>query len=157
MRFSLLGQISIAMLLLIGAESNLKAQTTVSGGLTGTVIDPSNHFVPGANVELRDNAKGTLQSTKTDAEGAYTFSFLLPGSYTLKVSHPGFATEIVPVNVLLGPPGTLHAKMAIAPISTTIQVKASTPLINTDNGDISTTMTEQQVSEIPNPGNDLTY
>ena len=157
MRFSLLGPIFITLLLLVGAASNLKAQTTASGGLTGTVTDPSDHVVAGASVELKNDAKGTLQSTQADAEGAYVFSFLLPGSYTLKVSHPGFTTEIVPVNVLLGPPGTLHVKMVLAPVSTTIQVKTGPPLINTDNGDASTTTTEWQVSQIPNPGNDLTY
>ena len=160
MKSWLLGRVFIAQLLFIATAAvtpNLIAQTTASGGLTGTVTDPSEHFVPGATVELKDNAKGTLQSTKTDTEGAYVFSFLLPGSYSIKVSHPGFTTETVPVNVLLGPPVTLHVKLVIAPVATTIQVKTSAPLINTDNGDASTTFTERQVSEIPNPGNDLTY
>nr|UXE44499.1 hypothetical protein Hi04_10k_c2476_00013 [uncultured bacterium] len=157
MKSSFIGRVVITSLLFVVLTSNLTAQTTASGGLTGTVADPSNHLVPGAIVELKDNAKGTLQSTKTDAEGAYVFSFLLPGSYTLKVSYPGFTTDAVPVNVLLGPPGTLHVKLAIAPVATTIQVKTRAPLINTDNGDASTTFTERQVSEIPNPGNDLTY
>src|ERR1700730_12622072 len=157
MRFNLLGLSVISLALLVAFESNLHAQTTNSGGLAGTVTDPSDHFVPGATLELKDSAKGTLQSTKTDAEGAYVFSFLLPGSYTLRVSHPGFTAEIVPVDVLLGPPGTLHVEMAIAAVATTITVNASAPLINMDNGDASTTITERQVSEIPNPGNDLTY
>ena len=152
-----IGRVVTTSLLFLVATSNLIAQTTASGSLTGTVMDPSDHFVPGAIVELKDNAKGTPQSTKTDAEGAYQFSFLLPGSYTLKVSHPGFTTETIPVNVLLGPPVTLHVKLVIAPVATTIQVKTSALLINTDNGDASTTITERQVSDIPNPGNDLTY
>jgi len=160
MKSWLQGRVVISQLLLIAVTAvtpNLTAQTTASGGLTGTVTDPSDHFVPGAIVELKDNAKGTPQSTKTDAEGAYLFSFLLPGSYTLKVSHAGFTTETIPVNVLLGPPVTLHVKLVIAPVATTIQVKTSALLINTDNGDASTTITERQVSDIPNPGNDLTY
>src|SRR5215469_10982772 len=157
MKSRLLSQIVISQLLFIATASNVESQTTASGGLTGTVTDPSEHVIPGANVELRDNAKGTLQSTKTDTEGAYLFSFLLPGSYTLKVSHPVFTTETIPVSVLLGPPVTLHVKLVIVPVATTIQVKTRTPLINTDNGDASTTFTERQVSEIPNPGNDLTY
>ena len=157
MKSWLQGRVVIAQILFIAVTSNLNAQTTSSGGLTGTVTDPSEHVIPGTNVELRDNAKGTLQSIKTNAEGSYLFSFLLPGSYTLKVSHPGFTTETIPVSVLLGPPVTLHVKLVIAPVATTIQVKTSAPLINTDNGDASTTITERQVSEIPNPGNDLTY
>src|SRR5215469_15877098 len=157
LKSSLLCWIVLSQLFFIVAATTVNAQTIASGGLTGTVTDQGDQFVPGAIVELKDNAKGALQSTKTDAEGAYVFSFLLPGSYTLRVSHPGFTTEVVPVNVLLGPPGTLHVKMAISPVFTTIQVNASALLINTNNGDASTTMTERQVSEIPNPGNDLTY
>jgi hypothetical protein len=157
MKSWLLGRLVIAPILFIVVTSNLIAQTTASGGLTGTVTDPSDQFVPGATVELKNNAKGILQRTKTGAEGAYVFSFLLPGNYTIKVSHPGFTTEIVPVSVLLGPAGTLHVKMALSPVTTTIQVNASAPLINTDNGDASMTITERQVSGIPNPGNDLTY
>jgi protocatechuate 3,4-dioxygenase beta subunit len=84
MKFLLLCRVVISHLLLIAVTTvtpNLTAQTTASGGLTGTVTDPSNHFVTGAIVELKNNAKGTLHSTRTDAEGAYVFSLLLPGSY----------------------------------------------------------------------------
>jgi hypothetical protein len=113
--------------------------------------------VPDALLELKDNAKGTILVTKTDAEGAYLFSFLLPGKYNLKVTCQGFKTTEVPVKVLLVPPLTLNVKLAIAPASTSITVTGEPPLIYADNGDASTTKTELQVSEIPNPGNDLTY
>jgi len=157
MRLRLGGLIIAALPVLVPFQSTLQAQTTASGSLIGIVTDPSDHVVPGANVELRDNTKGTLQATRTDSEGTYLFSFLLPGSYTVKLSHPGFTTEIVPVNVFLGPPSTLNIKISIAPVATTLTVPVRAPLINADNGDASTTITERQISEIPNPGNDLTY
>jgi hypothetical protein len=31
------------------------------------------------------------------------------------------------------------------------------PPLQAENGDVATTMNEKQVSEVPNPGNDLTY
>ena len=34
---------------------------------------------------------------------------------------------------------------------------AEAPLIQAENGDVSTTMNQKQISEVPNPGNDLTY
>jgi hypothetical protein len=49
-------------LLLVMPISNLSiAQTTTSGGLAGVVTDPSNAVVPNADVEIKDNAKGTHQ------------------------------------------------------------------------------------------------
>ncbi len=74
-----------ALLLLFPCSNNLSAQTTTSGGLTGVVSDPSHAVVPNAVVELRDNAKGTIQSAKTDDYGVYRFFFLAPGRYTLTV------------------------------------------------------------------------
>ena len=57
--------------------NTLNAQTTTSGGLTGVVTDPSHAVVPDAVVEIRDTAKGTVQSSKTDGDGVYRF-FLAP-------------------------------------------------------------------------------
>jgi hypothetical protein len=146
-----------ALLLIFPTALYLEAQNATSGGLTGTVTDPSNHLVPDSDVRLINNSKGTLQDTKTDSDGTYFFSFLSPGSYTLKVSHPEFKETIVPVNVTLGPPGRLNIKLAITPISTTVTVAEKDALINTANGDASITMTARQISDLPNPGNDLTY
>ena len=97
------------ILLLAPCPSNkLNAQTTASGGLMGVVTDPSSAVVPDASVEIRNNAKGAIQATKTDREGVYEFFFLAPGRYTLTVTHPGFQEERRVVNVLLGPPVSVN-------------------------------------------------
>ena len=134
-----------------------RAQTTTSGGLTGVVSDPSHAVVPEAAVELRDNTKGSIQTAKTNGDGVYRFFFLVPGRYTLTVSHDGFRAESRELNVLLGPPGTVNFTLEIANENTTVKVMGEAPLIQAENGDISTTLNQKQVSEVPNPGSDLTY
>ena len=133
------------------------AQTTTSGGLTGVVTDPSGAVVFDADVEIRNTSKGTNQSLKTDRGGAYQFSFLAPARYTLTVVHAGFQTKNRAVDVLLGPPVTVNVALRVAQATTTVSVTAEAPLVHAENGDVSTTMNQQQVSEVPNPGNDLTY
>ena len=148
----------ITILLLVPCLSNnLSAQTTSSGALTGVVTDPSNAVVPDASVEIRDTAKGAVQSTKTDRDGVYQFFFLAPSSYTLTVTHDGFRKLSRTVSVLLGPPGTVNVTLEIATGSISIRVTGEAPLLQAENGDVSTTMNEKQISEVPNPGNDLTY
>ena len=137
--------------------NRLNAQTTTSGGLTGVVTDPSQAVVPDAVVEIRDSAKGTTQSTKTDREGVYRFFFLAPGRYALVVTHAGFREEKRAANILLGPPVSVNVTLAIGEASTKITVRDEAPLLQAENGDVSTTMSSKQISEIPNPGNDLTY
>jgi hypothetical protein len=121
------------------------------------VTDPSDAVIRDANVELKDNVKGTTLSTKTNAEGVYIFSLLLPSRYTLTIAHPGFQTTKRVLTVFLGPPATLNVQLAIASASTTVNVTEERQLIQAENGDASTTMNRVQVSELPNPGNDLVY
>jgi len=156
-RRKLLIQLLLVPFFVLCSIHHLGAQTTTSGGLTGVVTDPSNAVVPDAVVEIRDLAKGTGQSTKTDRDGVYQFFFLTPSSYTLTATHDGFQKLNRTVSVLLGPPGTVNATLKIKTGSTAIRVMGEAPLLQADNGDVSTTMDEKQINELPNPGNDLTY
>jgi hypothetical protein len=61
------------------------------------------------------------------------------------------------VTVLLGPPGTVNVTLEIARASSEITVTDEATIIQAENGDVSATMNQKQVSEVPNPGNDLTY
>ncbi len=143
--------------LLVIPSHELSAQSATSGGLTGVVTDPSNAVIPDANVELKDNAKGTELPTKTNAEGVYLFSFLLPSRYTLTVTHSGFQTMSKTLDVSLGPPNTLNIRLVVAGASATVNVTEEAPLINAENGDASSTVSGLQIAQVPNPGNDLTY
>lgn len=145
------------LLLLLSCSNELSAQTMTSGGLSGVVSDPSYAVVPDASVEIRDNTRGTIQSAKTDSDGVYRFFFLAPGRYTLTVSHPGFREESQNINVLLGPAGTRNITLKIEKTTATVKVTDEALLLQAENGDVSTTMNRQQISEVPNPGNDLTY
>jgi hypothetical protein len=132
------------------------AQTTTSGALTGVVTDQTNAVIPNAEVELRDVAKGTMRSTRTDSEGLYQFFFLAPSKYTLHVTHDGFRQERRTVDVLLGPPVTVNVGLTIATATNEVRVTDEAPRINAENGDVSGTINQKQVSELPNQGNDLT-
>ncbi len=61
------------------------------------------------------------------------------------------------MTVPLGPPVTVNVALEIAKENSTVNVMGEAPLIQAENGDVSTTMNQKQISEVPNPGNDLTY
>ena len=147
----------ILVLALCSLANSVNAQNATSGGLTGEATDPSGAVVPGANVELRDNAKGTSQTKSTNPDGGYFFSFVAPGNYTLTVTHSGFRTMSQTLDVSLGPPTTLNIRLLVEGPNATVKVTDETPLLNTENGDTSSTVSRLQVAEVPNPGNDLTF
>jgi hypothetical protein len=134
----------------------LSAQTQTTGAVSGTVTDPTGAIVPNATVTLTSNTKGTVYTAKTNASGIYEFDLLEPSSYTVKVSDTGFQTARQVVNVNLGQTATLNFKLAVATASQTVTVTEAPPLLQTQNGNTSSTLSEQQISQLPNPGNDLT-
>src|SRR6266403_5439077 len=148
----------LSALLLVGSfSSEGNAQTTTSGGLSGVVTDATHAVVPDANVEARDSTKGTTDSTKTSSDGVYQFPFLRPAKYVLSVTHTGFQEERRSVTVEVGPSVTVNITLRVATASSEITVTDEAPIIQAGNADVSTTMNQTQVSEVPNPGNDLTY
>ncbi len=63
---------------------------TITSSIVGTVVDSSDLPVPGAKVVLRHVATQMQRQLATDAQGAFVFSNLEPGRYTLAVEASGF-------------------------------------------------------------------
>jgi len=145
--------LGLAMLTLSGLASG---QTIVTGDLTGTVTDPSGAVVSGAAVTLASVDSGSTQTATTNAAGVYRFSLLKPGDYLMKVSQSGFKSVSIRVPVAIGQVTTYNLRLEVGASSVTLEVSGEAPLIQTENGNISTSLTAQQVDLIPNSGNDLT-
>ena len=135
----------------------LPAQSLVSGGVTGSVTDPSGAVVPNATVTLKSNATGQTLTQTTSSSGVYRFQFLNPGTYTLTAKAPNFTSSTSTVNVSVGQTTTNDLKLALSTTSQTVTVTSEAPIIQTENGNVSTTFTPAQVALVPNPGNDLSY
>jgi len=145
---------AFVVVLTFGA-TRLKAQNQTSGDLTGSVTDPSGAVVPDAKVSLKDNTKGNVSETKTNKEGNYRFYQLSPGPYTLTVTASGFQTEVRDNQIAVGQISTIDFHLSLGTSTQTVMVTEAAPLVQTENGDSATAITAQQVSNVPNPGNDL--
>ena len=96
-----------------------QAQT---GGLRGTVTDPQRGVVVDAAVSL-ESAGGDVRSTRTAADGAFSFDGVAAGDYTLQVESPGFAPWRQPVNVVDGPV-VVDVVMDVAGLAEAVSVTA---------------------------------
>src|SRR5690349_21463317 len=95
------GILSVLMVAAVMAPS-LMAQSLISGDITGTVTDPSGAVVSGATVMLKGDAQGTTRTSTTGSNGAFRFSLLSPGNYTLTVTAPGFSKAESKAAVAIG-------------------------------------------------------
>src|SRR5215212_4389117 len=60
------------------------------GSIQGRVSDPSGAAVPGASVVVKNTDTGVPAEATTNAEGNFQVSFLLPGNYSVGVTHTCF-------------------------------------------------------------------
>jgi len=145
------------LLLLSGGSARLWGQTTTSGSVAGVVTDPSGAVIPETNMTLKDVDRGSTQGTTTNQVGAYRFDLLLPGKYSVTAARTGFQTFERSVDVNVGRVTTADFQLTIGTASTTVEVSGQAPLVETDSGNLASTILETQAANIPNPGNDLTY
>ncbi len=128
-------------------------QSVTSGDIAGTITDPSGAAVPNAQVTATSDNTGSAHRTTSNAEGFYRFSFLQPGPYTVEASAAGFKPKSLKVQVAVGIAANGNISMAITSAETTVEV-TTTPT-QVDNADVQTNFSQEQISSVPNPGNDL--
>jgi hypothetical protein len=153
-------RLSVVMLLLtvlVGSVLQLKAQSVTSGDIVGVVADPSGAVVPNVSVSLKSDARGNTQVQSTNSHGTYRFSLLAPGSYTVSVSAPGFQDAMMSSVVTIGQATTVNIVLSVGGTTSTVEVTSDAPLLQTENADVSTSFSQTQISQVPNPGNDLSY
>src|ERR1700676_1048035 len=80
--------------LIIAILTSVPIGAQVAGGtLSGTITDPSDKFVPQAQISITNVATGITTTVTTNSDGFYIAANLLPGEYQVTVSASGFAAE----------------------------------------------------------------
>jgi hypothetical protein len=134
------------------------AQSNISGDLAGTVTDASGAVLPGAKVSVTSVATGQVKIVTTDKVGNYRVPLLAPGPYLISVTAPGFETTTENTTVSTGTIAQVNLKLKVGSAATTVEITESeVTLLHTDSADLSTTITQEQVLTLPNPGNDMTF
>ncbi len=149
MKLRTLGKwVTLLASLMLLAGTMLAQETT--GGLIGTVKDPTGAVVPGAKVvATAPSLTGSKQFT-TDASGNYRFANLPPDTYTITVTAKGFATvKREGVTIEVGHLPTLDIPMQIGGTDTVVEVSGQAPLIDTTTNTTQTNITEDVVNDVP--------
>lgn len=125
------------------------AQET-TGGLQGTVTDPSGAVVSRAKVTATAPNLVGSKVVVTDAAGYYRFANLPPGNYTLEVEAQGFETlKREGLALEVGHLPTVNLSLKIGAINTVVQVTSEGPMIDTTSVTTLTNIPEETLKEIP--------
>lgn len=82
--------------------------------------------------QMQASGKIDGRAFQTDPQGHFDFQKLAPGRHRLEVSKPGFATQVVSVDVSPGSPVARTVTLGPASTSSSIEVIETTPLVGVD-------------------------
>src|SRR5688500_17726775 len=79
----------LVFVLVVLSAAQAFAQTT-SGSMSGTVVDESDQVIANAVVTIVNENTGEERKATTNGVGAFVFSALTPGPYTIRAEMQGF-------------------------------------------------------------------
>jgi hypothetical protein len=137
------------MLALLLFVAGAFAQET-TGGMQGTVKDPSGAVVSHATVTLTGTSLVGTKTADTDGSGYYRFANLPPGQYTLSVEAKGFQTvKREGLEIEVGHLPTVDISVQVGGSETVVEVSGQTPAIDVTTNTTQTNVTTDVIQDVP--------
>jgi len=117
----------------------------------GQVTDQQNAAIGHAIIEITNQDTGVQLHTETDASGSYTVPYLTAGHYRIVVEAPGFNVSAHDVSLGMGQAFVFNVQLAVGGAQSTVTVEggsASVTELNTENAEVSGTITGKEVAGI---------
>lgn len=147
-----LGIVLLVLLLCAGVE-RLSAQVN-KGSISGTIVDQSGGAVPEAEIHAVNADNNQEFSTKSEAAGLFKLALLPIGTYRVEISKQGFkkfAVSSVAVSTAEDN-GLGTIQLEVGALSTTVEVTAEPPLLQTTQAQISTAVKGNEIAVFPGVG-----
>jgi hypothetical protein len=120
------------------------------GTMVGNIKDSSAAAVPGASVTVTNRLTNQSREAITNDTGDYTLTNLQPGTYTVKVSLPGFKeftqTDVQVANNVIT---RVDATLEVGTLSETITVAAQATPLQTDKTDVNKEISTKEITDLP--------
>jgi hypothetical protein len=123
---------------------------SATGDLHVTVKDPKGNLVTNATVTVKDQAKALERGSTGDGVGGYSVRLLPPGTYTVTVDAPGFATtQTTDLAVTVGEMAELPVTLSIAGSKEVVTVSSEAELVETSRTSTTDTIGQRRIDNLP--------
>ncbi len=130
------------------------AQSMNSGDIRGIVTDSTGAAVPGVTVSVVNKNTGVAKELITNQDGLYDTSSIVAGSYEVTFSKAGFS-KLVRSNITIDVGNTtVNAELSVGSVTEQVVVNTDIPLLQTENGEQSTTLGAATLQQLPEVGQD---
>ena len=118
--------------------------------LSGRVTDPSGEVIPKTQISIKNVATAVTRTVTTDAAGFYTAPNLLPGTYEIRATAPGFSTAVrTGITLTVGAEQALDITMQVGTVEQTVHVSGEAPVVQLTSSTVSAEVNATTVRELP--------
>ncbi len=134
------------------------AAQTVTGAISGAVVDPSDNAIAGATVTITNAKTGDRRVVTTNESGGFSVPALQPDVYTIKVESAGFralerrnVTLSANENLALG-----RIRLEVGRVTEVVTTVAEGATVETQSSELTGRLTSDQIELISTKGRDIT-
>jgi hypothetical protein len=140
------------MTFLLALSTLLSAQETLTNAsVTGRVIDPSGAVVAHTTITAIQVATNQSHIVQTDGQGRFRLPYLPVGEYQISAQADGFAKASRQVQLTVGSAFDITLQLRLS-TETNVQVTGETPIIEDNRSQISQTVLQPEVENLPYVG-----
>jgi len=134
----------------------LPANAQYGASLQGTVTDTTGAVIPGATITLVDQETNRTLTAVSGDTGLFNFNQLAASKYSITISRDGFKKKVLDnVAILSEQANSLTINLEIGTASETVTVNAAeSPVMDTETGSISGTISQNDLAKMPDFGRD---
>src|SRR5467141_465212 len=150
-------QILLAVLLaaMLSIFPNSARSQAVNATLSGKIIDASGGMVAKATVTASNVATGLSRSALTSDNGEYSIPALPAGEYKVTVELAGFGKQTKNITLQVGQAAELGFTLSPGEMVQTVEVEATSELLEPTRTQVSTVITENQIVNLPVNGREF--
>lgn len=150
----LLCALAVAGILMLAPVSSSARLNTAS--LRGTIVDPSQATVPGAQVTVQNTDTGSARTSVSNDAGDYSLPSLDPGNYTITVTKAGFGATKSTLKLQVAQVVSLNFTLQVGQVSEVVDVSADQVSVDTTDVSLGSVVNRQQVVDLPLNGRQFT-
>jgi hypothetical protein len=145
-----IGLLALMLVVMLGMTTITGNAQATSGTILGTVTDATGAVVGNTTVQLISAGTGVKSTALTNGSGYYQFVDVIPGTYKIVIQKEGFK-QLSRAGIVLQTEARIQVdlQLTVGASTETVEVTASSPLIEADNVSLGTVVDERETNELP--------